>query len=250
MWSSPRLPRRLREPTMACGVTVIGLIGRLPFDVPVTPSPEQAHQWAVDELSKDVYNQRESLWEMFTRWLSERFNSLQGIGSNDSRLITIVVVAVLIAVVIAILFAVRRAGRLSSAVGSRRGSTEVLLDDARSAADMRSAAQVAAASGNFSLAVVERFRAIARSLEDRTILEERPGRTAREVCFDATPRLPQFADDLRWAADLFDVVCYSEADADRNQYERMVLLDDAIAAARPVPRAQASETTPTLAVPS
>ncbi|KOV36917.1 hypothetical protein ADK97_11850, partial [Streptomyces sp. H021] len=58
----------------------------------------------------------------------------------------------------------------------------------RSAADHRTAAASHAASGPWTEAVHERMRAVVRSLEERTLLDPRPGRTANEAA--AEPRRP------------------------------------------------------------
>ena len=66
------------------------------------------------------------------------------------------------------------------------------------------AADAHAARGEWADAVRERLRAVVRSLEERAVLDERPGRTADEAAAEAGTALPTCADDLRRSARLFD----------------------------------------------
>ena len=52
------------------------------------------------------------------------------------------------------------------------------------------------------------MRAIVRSLEERALLDPRPGRTADEAAAEAGRALPAHADRLRAAARDFDDVTY------------------------------------------
>ena len=61
---------------------------------------------------------------------------------------------------------------------------------------IRAAADAAAAAGDWALAVLERFRAIVRGLEERTVLDERAARTAHEAALAAAARLPALAAEL------------------------------------------------------
>lgn len=57
-------------------------------------------------------------------------------------------------------------------------------------------------------AVLERFRAIARELSERTLVPASPGATAAEVARDGGKALPELSADLRTAARHFDDVLY------------------------------------------
>ncbi len=127
---------------------------------------------------------------------------------------------------------VRRAGGMR--VGrSARAQAAVLDDVRRTAAEHRRLADAAAASGRWDDAVRERFRAVARSLEERVVLDERPGRTAAEVAAEAALALPGSAGALLAGARVFDDVRYGgrpgTADADR----RLRALDAQVTADRP-----------------
>ena len=100
------------------------------------------------------------------------------------------------------------AGPVRARVAGRPRPWSSSGDDARTAAELRAAADAAAARGDWSTAVLERFRAVVRSLEERALLDDRPGRTAHEAAEAAAARLPARAAELRRAARLFDDVCY------------------------------------------
>ena len=93
------------------------------------------------------------------------------------------------------------------------GPPVVDADDDRTAAQLRADADAAAARGDWRSAVIDRFRAVVRSLEERVVLDVRPGRTADEAAAVAGLRFPAEADALRRGARLFDDVCYGDAPA-------------------------------------
>ena len=95
------------------------------------------------------------------------------------------------------------------------------------AAEHRRLATTAATEGRWSDAVLERFRALVRGLEERTVLDLGRGATADEAAAEAAHRLPALADRLRAAAWEFDDVVFGARPADASTYERMALLDDA-----------------------
>lgn len=103
-----------------------------------------------------------------------------------------------------------------------------------SAAEHRSAAELAANRADWHQAVLERFRAIVRSLEERVIIDERPGRTAHEAATDAATALPGLAGELRDASMVFDDVCYGSGRATRETDAALRSLDEHIQAAEPV----------------
>jgi len=80
---------------------------------------------------------------------------------------------------------------------------------------------------------------VVRDVEERGLVDVRPGRTADEIARDAGRALPAVAGDLRAAARLFDDVWYGGRTADSSSYDRLVAVDQAVAAARPGDRAGA-----------
>lgn len=202
-----------------------------PLDIPVEPDADTARRWAEVELSDPAYQDRPNLLQTVLSWLADRFADLQVTAVDvDPRLAALVVTtAVLVALVVALVVAgpVRRARR------DRRASADVFGDDTRTAAELRASADARAAAGDWSAAVLDRFRAVLRSLEERVVLDERPGRTAHEAAQEAGDRLPGCAADLAAAALLFDDVCYGEAQADAADDARLRELDRRVTAERP-----------------
>jgi hypothetical protein len=202
------------------------------LEVPVEPDAPTARRWAEIELSDPVYQDRPNLLETVLRWLGERFADLQVTATDvDPRTAAVVVsLVVAVAVVVALLVAgpVRRARR------EQRASVDVFGDDTRTAAELRASADALAAAGDWSGAVLDRFRAVLRSLEERVVLEDRPGRTAHEAAQEAGDRLPGCAADLTDAARLFDDVCYGDALAEAADDAALRDLDHRVAAERPV----------------
>src|SRR3954452_4596057 len=101
------------------------------------------------------------------------------------------------------------------------------------AAGLRSQAEAFAADGRWAEAIRARLRAMVRLLEERTLLEPRPGRTAREVADDAGAALPDQRPALQHAASVFGEVWYGHRDATDGDYAEMVALDEALQRRRP-----------------
>ncbi|WP_277209809.1 DUF4129 domain-containing protein [Isoptericola croceus] len=198
-------------------------------EVPVVPDRETANRWLVEELSRPEYSQDPSLLLRLLEWLSGLFDEIGAVDLSPWRLALIV--AVVVAVVVAVALFVAGPARLRR--HAAKSSAVVLDDDARTAAQMRAAAEEAAARQDWPLAVLERFRAVVRGLEERVVLDERPGRTAREAAVAASTRLPALATDLHTAAGRFDGVCYGHLPAGPADDAAMRALDDQVAAARP-----------------
>jgi hypothetical protein len=202
------------------------------FDVPVVPDRDTAREWLMSELQRPEYAERESLLARLINWVLERLDEIEWPAAlttaGPQLAITIAVIA---AVVIGIAWLVAGPVRLGR---DRARSAKVLdSDDTRSAAELRASADAAAASGDWRTAAVERFRAVVRSLEERVIIDPRPGRTAQEAAGDAGERLPAQAARLRSGADLFDGVEYGDLVATAADDAALRELDAEVAAARP-----------------
>src|SRR5699024_8974336 len=147
---------RRAGPSRPGGVSVLGALSR---DVPLTPSADDARQWAQDELAKAIYNNEPTLLERLLDWLGSLWRELmswnQSVGPVVLPLVVLAVVLLLVGAGILIGGPVRRR-RLR-----RQGASAVVLDgDERTAKALRAAAEAAAGAEDFSLAVLERFRAI------------------------------------------------------------------------------------------
>lgn len=202
------------------------------FDVPVVPDRDTAREWLTSELQRPEYAERESLLTRLINWVLERLGEIEWPAAALGGPQLGVLVTVLVVIVLLIAWLVAGPVRLGR---DRAGSAEVLdADDARTAKQMRAAADAAAAAGDWRTATVERFRAVVRSLEERVIIEPRPGRTAQEAAADAGLRLPAQAAGLRSGADLFDGVEYGDRVATAQDDAALRALDAEVTAARPV----------------
>ena len=208
-------------------------------EVPVDPDAETARRWAEQELADPIYHQGESLLQVVLRWIQERFaeaqNALSTMDGRSAALVLGSLVIVGVVVTLLVVGPVRRSRR------SQRSSVEVFVDDNRTAAELRRSADALAAAGRWSEAVLDRFRAILRSLEERAVVDERPGRTAHEAAVQAAEVLPPRAADLHRASRLFDDVCYGDVEMGRADDAWLRQVDDAVQSTRPVVAATASQ---------
>ncbi len=204
--------------------------GGLAADVPATPGAQEAREAAVEELSKPAYHPRPSLLDQVWQWLSAHLRLSQVIPGAPgwlSVLIVVVALAVLLGLLVLLLRRVTLAGR-----SRRRGAS--LFDDDRDSAALTQAADQAARSGDWATAVVERFRAIIRSLDERGLIDDYPGMTAHEAAEVSATALGTLGGELRQAANLFDSVRYGEVVSTAAQDEWMRRLAQAITQTRPL----------------
>ncbi|HSN07014.1 MAG TPA: DUF4129 domain-containing protein [Candidatus Angelobacter sp.] len=210
---------------------LLSVPARVPLDVPVRLGRDEAQRLARLELAKPVYTGDGEPWtQRALRWLLDRIASMIDAvgGSSPLGWFGLLGIAALVGIVVVVVR--RRTGRLSRGPGRER----TLLDGTdRSAADLRGDAERYASSGAWAEAVRARLRAIVRDLEERGLLDPRPGRTADEVARDAGVALPGAAAELRAGARLFDDVWYGGRPAGPETYARLVAVDAAVAAARP-----------------
>jgi hypothetical protein len=176
------------------------------LEPPVTPDGPTAHKWAADELAKPEYHQQENLLVRLIRWILHLFQGLPTLGMPPGLAALLVVGALAVVVLVALWVA----GPVRRSRAAARERQVLGRDDRRTAAALRAAADAAAAGGDWSLAVAERFRAVVRDLEERAVLDERPGRTALEVSTSAGRVLPAAAQALGEGAQLFDDIVYGE----------------------------------------
>lgn len=199
-----------------------------PLTIPRDPAREAARR----ELSKRMYHENDPSWfqralNAFWDWVGKLFNAASAVTPGGALGLVVVIVAIL-----AVL------GALWWRLGTPRrqpASAAALFDDRpRSAAEHRAAAEAHAAQGHWNQAVQEHMRAIVRSLEERTLLDVRPGRTADEAAAEAGRALPSHTDPLRTAARDFDDVTYGGRAATEQSYHRIAELDRALERTKPV----------------
>jgi hypothetical protein len=200
-------------------------------DPPLTIPRDPAREAARRELSKRMYHESDPglfqrAMDTFWDWLGKLFNAASTATPGGAVGLLVVLLAV-IAVI----------GALWWRLGTPRTgptSSAVLFDDRpRSAAEHRAAAEAHAVQGHWNQAVQERMRAVVRSLEERALLDSRPGRTADEAAAEAGRTLPAHTDRRRTAARDFDDVTYGGRTASPQTYRRLTELDGALERTKP-----------------
>lgn len=198
--------------------------------MPVEPTEEEARRWLVEELSRAEYDAaRPSLLDRFVEWLFDLLDldAVPSAGEGLGAALIALILVVALVVVVRVVGPVQRAGR-------RRAGGSVFDDEIVSADEHRRRADRFAAAEQWAEAVRERFRALVRALEERAVLDERPGRTADEASAEAGVALPDLAGALAAAAHTFDDVCYGGRSADAEQHRAVQGLEQQVARARPV----------------
>ena len=204
---------------------------------PATPDADEARRAAGRELSRPIYHDHHDLWDRLWSWLRGLFDAdglVPGAPPWVSTLIVVLVVAAGLALLILLLTRFSSARRVATPP-----SLSVLTDD-RDADTLTRAADAAAARADFATAVVERFRAIIRSLDERGIIDEYPGMTALEAAALTHRALGEHrvVSPLYEAAHLFDAVLYGRVVSTSAQDQQMRELADQMATASfPVGRA-------------
>ncbi|MFD4135860.1 DUF4129 domain-containing protein [Streptomyces goshikiensis] len=219
---------------MSTGGLIIRAAAALPGapTPPVTTPRDPAREAAERELSKPVYHQNEPglierALDRFWEWVDDLFGRASGATPGGG--LGLLAILLLTVLVIAALW-----WRLGTPHRTATDPGTLFDDGPRSAADHRAAADAHAAAGRWTEAVQERMRAVVRSLEERTLLDPRPGRTADEAAAEAAGPLPQHAADLRAAARAFDDVTYGGRTGDPDTYARLRTLDLALERAKPL----------------
>ncbi|MBL1087095.1 DUF4129 domain-containing protein [Streptomyces actinomycinicus] len=207
---------------------------------PVTIGRDAAREAARRELSKRMYHENDpSLLQRalnaFWDWVDRLFSSAASATPGGAAGLVVVILFV-VAVLAALWWRLGTPRRLPA-------SAAVLFGDRpRSAAEHRAASEAHAAQGHWNQAVQERMRALVRSLEERALLDSRPGRTADEAAAEAGRVLPAHTDRLRAAAQEFDGVTYGGRRASEQSYQRMAALDRDLERTSPSLAADATST--------
>jgi Domain of unknown function (DUF4129) len=195
------------------------------------PSPAEARKWLSDELHRSDYH---NPWlDSALRWIVDQLTKLLD-GANKlangglSLVVTLLVALVTIALLVWVLPKVRR----EPVVGHPDGA--VIVDPTITAGSYRDLAARALADGRYDAAVLEGFRATAKDMSDRTLLDDAPGLTAHEVSLELSRPFPDFAGRLAQSANLFDAVRYGHRSATKDGAAQVLRLDSELAKARPV----------------
>ncbi|MGW0791808.1 DUF4129 domain-containing protein [Streptomyces sp. NPDC002911] len=201
-------------------------------DIPVGTPRVPAREAAQDELSDPRYHEHdpnllERGLDRFWDWVGDLFAGAAGAAPGGPLGLVVLVLAV--------------AGpgaalwwRLGTPRRTVRTPETLFGGTTRSTADHRTTAAAHAEARRWTEAVQERMRALVRSLEDRAVLDPRPGRTADEAAAEAGRLMPAHADRLRAAARAFDDVTYGGRTADEGAYLTLCTLDLDLEAAKPL----------------
>lgn len=201
------------------------------MSVPVELDRDAAARLARAELAKPAYHRDDpGLAQRFFRWLLDRLGDL--LASADDATGGRGWLALLLVVLLAVVVVVVLRWRIGP-VSRRAADQELFSGRPQSADEHRRAADAHAAAQRFDLAARERLRAIVRSLEERGLLDPRPGRTVTEAAREAGSVLPTAGEGLARAARTFEDVWYGGRPADATTDALLREVDEAVRRARP-----------------
>lgn len=211
----------------------------LPADLPVEPEAPEARRWLIEELSRPEYREAEpTAFDLAAQavrdWLFGLFDG--GGGLPAPLLLALAIAVVLVLVIVGLLvFGLPRRRR-------RRAASAPFFDDGdtRSLAELRRAADAAAAEGRLDVAIEERFRAIVRGAVDRELVRVHPGTTAHGFAGSASAPFPSFGSRLEAAAGVFDAVRYLGRPGTRTDVDELAALDAELDRAVPADTAHAA----------
>jgi hypothetical protein len=197
----------------------------------ISPGRDQGREWAREELARPEYaNARPGLFDRVVGWLRDHLDRVaSGVGMSTGQLLALLLVLALGAVAVIVLL--RRNVRMRVVAGRR--APGVLSESTLTGEQHRKLAEQAMAQGRYDEAVREWMRSLARRLDERALIDARPGRTADELAVEAGRILPGLATDLRSAARIFDDVSYGLRPADAAQAEHLRRLAEAADLATP-----------------
>ncbi|MFC3687790.1 DUF4129 domain-containing protein [Aquipuribacter hungaricus] len=210
----------------------MNLLPALVRSAPVDPDRATARRWAVEELTDQAYVQAQpGLLQRAIQWVFDRVGDLveraDGASTGTGLVVGLALVAAVVVGALLVAGPLRRRARTARQGGAVFGAV------VRTAAEHRAASEDAARAGRWDAAVQERFRAVARSLEERVVLDARPGRPADEVAREGGAVLAGTAAPLAAAARAFDDVTYGDRPGTEAGYRACTAADDAVRAARP-----------------
>lgn len=205
-------------------------------EVPLDPDADEAREWLIGELAKPEYAAaRPTLFDQIAdailQWLESLLDAFvpQAVSGPPGLLPAVLIGIFVVALVVAFLvFGVPRLNRRSKVdPGSLFGD-----NDTRDAAELRAAAEAAAARGDFTTAIAEMFRATARGLAERTIVTTHPGTTATGFALAAGSAFPDSSGALLQAASNFDQVRYLDETGTEESYRFVAQLEQTLRTSR------------------
>lgn len=204
-------------------------------ETPLEPSGDEARDWAVRELAEPVYDAAtptpiDRIARAVGEFLTGLFSGEAPVGWDLTALVAVAVVFVLVLAAAILIWGVPRSVRR----GRRAVDDLFRSEDGRSAAQLRDDAERAAAAGDWNDAVVLRFRALARGLVERTVVDPAPGSTVHSFARSASAAFPAHTQALEDAASAFDDVRYLRRPGTPELYHLVADVDAAVVATRPL----------------
>ncbi len=212
------------------------------LEVPVEPDAPDARERLLDELSDPAYAESQPSWfDLLSQAVLDWLSSLRLAEGDGVPALALLIGGLLLAAAIAaaiLIYGVPR-WRARSGVG-----VELLGDrDRRTARQLRRDAERWAAAGDWARAIADRYRAVARALDERTLVAALPGTTAHGFARAAGRVFPAEAAALEAAADRFDGVRYLDRPGTADDYALVRALDDRLEAA-PAPLTDLADLVP------
>ena len=209
---------------------------------PLDPTAEQARQQLIQVLSDTKFQAArptptDLLITQLTAWfhqLLDWLNSLfgkggLGLGGNTALVVVVLGIILIVALLIGFLvFGVPRLNRRSKSRGALFGD-----EDDRDSTALRRAAEAAAAAGDYTTAIEEAFRSIARGLAERAVVTTFPGTTAHGFAVSAAAAFPAVGSQLARAANSFDDVRYLGRPGTAQEWAAVIELERALRSSRP-----------------
>jgi Domain of unknown function (DUF4129) len=218
-------------------MSVIGWLPRSATVPPLDPTAQQAKAQFGQELANPQYQAAkptllDTIIQDVLRWIGSLFNgNLFAPGFDATPLIVgAIVLLVLIAAFVGyLIFGRPRINARRKAAGALFGE-----EDDRDASGLRRDAERAAAAGDYTTAIEDAFRAIARGLSERTVLTTFPGTTAHGFATEAAASFPNYAAQLVAAANSFDGVRYLGFTGTEPEWLAVSELERELRSAKPV----------------
>ncbi|MBT1543701.1 DUF4129 domain-containing protein [Curtobacterium aurantiacum] len=201
-----------------------------------TVDPDEARRLLERELDRSAYDGAQATWwDRASRSFLDWLGSLRADGLDSpaaARTALVIAIVVLVAVVVLVVVA-RGLPRRRARTGDGDTGGVFDADDLRSARALLEAAQAAVRRADWTAAVLDGFRAVARGLGERDLVPDVPGATARTIAARGAVPFPASAEALHDAATTFDAVRYLGADADEDAARRVLDTERAVREARP-----------------